>query len=61
MAITTSALNLPGVPVEFTEDDAVISAISGELLFCWKEEKKQRGLVYTKYCVENIVVIFKEP
>lgn len=28
---TTFALNLPGVPTDFTANDAVLSAVSGEL------------------------------
>ena len=29
LALTVTAINLPGIPLEFTEDDQVISAISG--------------------------------
>lgn len=31
LAVTASALNLPGIPQEFTEDDEVLSAISGRI------------------------------
>ncbi|XP_073820492.1 sphingomyelin phosphodiesterase 1-like [Musca autumnalis] len=31
LAVTASALNLPGVPLEFSEDNAVISAISDDI------------------------------